>query len=105
MNTTPTLPSPSVHYERIPERGIAVLTLDRPQTKNALGPAEWHALGRHLSFIAADETIRVVVLTGASGAFSAGGDLHSMPARLELPPAERQARLLADAQVVRTLYE
>lgn len=105
MTTTPTLPSPSVHYERIAERGIAVLTLDRPQTRNALGPAEWHALGRHLDFIAADASIRVVVVTGAGGSFSAGGDLHSMPARLDLPPAERQARLLSDAQVIRRLYE
>jgi enoyl-CoA hydratase/carnithine racemase len=105
MTTTPTLPSPSVHYERIAERGIAVLTLDRPQTRNALGPAEWHALGRHLDFIAADASIRVVVVTGAGGSFSAGGDLHTMPARLDLQPAERQARLLSDAQVIRRLFE
>jgi 2-(1,2-epoxy-1,2-dihydrophenyl)acetyl-CoA isomerase len=105
MTTTPTLPSPSVHYERVGERGVALLTLDRPQTRNALGPAEWHALGRHLAYIAADEAVRVVVLTGAGGAFSSGGDLHTMPARLELPPSERQERLWSDAQVIRALYE
>lgn len=105
MTTTPTLPSPSVHYERIGERGIAVLTLDRPQTKNAMGPAEWLALGRHLSFIASDDSVRVVVLTGAGGAFSSGGDLRSMPARLDLPPIERQERLLSDARAVKLLYE
>ncbi len=105
MTTTPTLPSPSVHYERIGDKGIAVLTLDRPNTRNALGPAEWHALGRHLSFLAADDTVRVVVLTGAGEAFSSGGDLHSMPARLELPSSERQARLHADSLVIQALYE
>ncbi|MCS6913654.1 MAG: enoyl-CoA hydratase-related protein [Myxococcales bacterium] len=105
MDTTPTLPSPSVHYERIGDRGIALLTLDRQQTRNALGPAEWHALGRHISFIAADQTVRVVIITGAGGAFSSGGDLRTMPARLELPPAERHNRLLSDASVIRAIYE
>lgn len=104
MQTTPTLPSPSVHYERISDKGIAVLTLDRPNVKNALGPAEWHALGRHLNFISADPSVRAVIVTGAAGAFSSGGDLHSMPARLELPPSERQERLLADSQVIKALY-
>lgn len=105
VNTTPTIPSPSVHYERAGDRGIAVLTLDRPQTRNALGPAEWHAIGRHLAFITADEAVRVIILTGAGGAFSSGGDLQTMPQRLDLPPSEREDRLRSDSQVVRALYE
>lgn len=103
VTSTPTLPSPSVRYERT-DSAVGILTLDRATTRNALGPAEWHALGRHLSFIAADESVRVVILTGAGGAFSSGGDLHSMPARLALPPVERQARLRAEAQVIQQLY-
>lgn len=62
----------TVHVER---RGaVAVVTLDRPERKNALGEAMWAGLGR-----AADElhaaTPRAVVLTGAGGAFSAGMDV------------------------------
>ncbi|HMG56723.1 MAG TPA: enoyl-CoA hydratase-related protein, partial [Kofleriaceae bacterium] len=76
-------------------KGIAVLTLDRPKTRNALGPAEWHALGRHLSFIAADETVRVVVLTGAGAVFSAGGDLSAMQAPASGPRASLVDLLLA----------
>ena len=68
-----TLPAPR-SFRCSLEDGVARLTLDRPNTRNALGPAEWHALGRHLSFLAADNTVRVVVLTGAGEAFSSGGD-------------------------------
>ncbi len=54
---------------------VAVVTLDRPTRKNALGVAMWAGLGR-----AADELHarppRAVVLTGAGGTFSAGMDVN-----------------------------
>lgn len=61
---------------RVERRGaVAVVTLDRPAKKNALGVELWAALRR-----AADELHaappRAVVLTGAGGAFSAGMDVH-----------------------------
>jgi enoyl-CoA hydratase len=59
---------------------VARLTLNRPEKRNPIGPLTCgelvHALGRLRD--AAD--VRVIVLTGAGAAFSAGGDLSSMQA-------------------------
>lgn len=83
---------------------VARLTLARPDSRNALGPAEWRLLDQHLQAIAADRSVRALILTGEGGAFSAGGDLRTMPERLQQPPAERSERLRQDAQVIHQLY-
>jgi 2-(1,2-epoxy-1,2-dihydrophenyl)acetyl-CoA isomerase len=85
------------------EDAIATLTLARPEVKNALGPAEWRALDALARRAGDDPEVRVLVVTGAGGTFSAGGDLKTMPERLALPRHARRAQLLEDAQVVRTL--
>ena len=54
---------------------IVTVTLNRPQKLNALTDALMHELGNALDAIAADDSIRVVILTGAGRAFSAGYDL------------------------------
>jgi enoyl-CoA hydratase/carnithine racemase len=91
----------TVRYE-VSER-IATLTIDRPDVKNALGPAEWHALKDHVDAAAADDAVRVLVVTGAGGSFSAGGDLKTMPERLAQPLDQRRANLSVSAQLVPTL--
>src|SRR5438105_6713907 len=93
----------TVHYAAADR--IATLTLDRPEARNALGPAEWQALGVHVATAARDPDVRVLVVTGAGGAFSSGGDVKTMPERLAQEPAERRANLLADAQVIRAMRE
>jgi len=58
--------------------GVATLTLNRPDRLNAQN-AELFALALgHLEAAAEDDAVRVVVLTGAGRAFSAGGDLTQM---------------------------
>jgi 2-(1,2-epoxy-1,2-dihydrophenyl)acetyl-CoA isomerase len=84
---------------------VATITIDRPEVKNALGPDEWHAIRAHALAAGADPSVRVVVVRGAGGVFSAGGDLKSMPERLALDKHVRRAQLLADAQVIVTLRE
>jgi enoyl-CoA hydratase/carnithine racemase len=59
---------------------VVTLTLDRPAKFNVLSEDMLQALGRELSSIAADPTVRVVVLTGAGKAFCAGHDLGEMGA-------------------------
>lgn len=54
---------------------IAVLIMNRPERLNALNNELATALSSALSRIAGDESIRVVVITGAGRAFCAGGDL------------------------------
>ena len=55
--------------------GVATLTLNRPAARNALTTALFLELERALLEIEADDGVRVVVLTGAGLAFSAGADL------------------------------
>ncbi|MFG1344250.1 enoyl-CoA hydratase-related protein [Xanthobacter autotrophicus DSM 431] len=58
-----------------PQPGVRVLTLSRPDRRNALDRATYRALGDALTAAAADENIRALVLTGAAGCFTAGNDL------------------------------
>ncbi len=78
--------------------GVARLTLDRPSVKNALRPAEWQQLRSHATTIRGDGSVRVVVVRGAGDAFSAGGDLKTMPERLALPHDARRAQLARDGE-------
>jgi enoyl-CoA hydratase/carnithine racemase len=54
--------------------GVRVLTLDRPETLNALTLEGMRELGERVEAAAADPAVRALVLTGAGKAFSAGGD-------------------------------
>lgn len=60
--------------------GIATLTLNRPEAMNALSRALRHALADAFKDLHADESIRVVILTGAGRAFCAGMDLKEAAA-------------------------
>jgi enoyl-CoA hydratase/carnithine racemase len=57
---------------------VAILTLNRPRQFNALSTAMLAALQEELDKIAADESVRVVVLAAAGKAFCAGHDLKEM---------------------------
>jgi len=57
------------------EAGIATITLDRQHRKNAVPPGGWSELTRLFHEVALDAAIRVLVITGAGGAFCAGADL------------------------------
>ena len=59
---------------------ILVLTLNRPASRNALSPAMEKAFEQQLVSAAADDRVGCIVLTGASGAFCAGGDVKAMAA-------------------------
>jgi 2-(1,2-epoxy-1,2-dihydrophenyl)acetyl-CoA isomerase len=63
--------------------GVAVLTLSRPERRNALTDAMLQALGSTLGAIEADDEIGCVVLTGAGNAFCAGGDVKGFSERAE----------------------
>lgn len=63
----------TVRYES--EGGIATITLDRPEAKNALSIALQRDLVDAFEAASAAEDVRVVILTGAGDAFCAGVDL------------------------------
>jgi len=64
------------------ERDGAVLslTINRPQRRNALDVATYHALADQLRQATADPTLSAVVLSGAGEHFTAGNDLHDFQA-------------------------
>ncbi len=57
------------------EGGVATLTMNRPDARNALTPEMMQGLASALPRLAADPAVRVVVLTGAGRAFCSGGDV------------------------------
>ncbi len=58
------------------ENRVALLTLNRPERLNALTKGMMQALLARLSACAVDDAVGCVVLTGAGGAFCAGGDVR-----------------------------
>lgn len=60
--------------------GYAVLTLNRPQAMNALSTTLMTALADAIDALAANEGVRVLILTGAGKAFCAGLDLKEIGA-------------------------
>jgi len=62
------------------EDGVVVITLNRPQARNAMSAAMNAGLERTLDYAERTPEVRVVVLTGAGGAFCAGGDVKGMAA-------------------------
>jgi enoyl-CoA hydratase/carnithine racemase len=71
-----------------------LLTLNRPQKLNAMNNALLAAILATLDEIELDTTIRVVVITGAGRAFSAGADIAAFRRHLEAGPAEAVARFM-----------
>ena len=73
-----------VLVERAPE-GYAVLALNRPEAMNALSAALRRALAEAIAELAAEPSVRVLVLTGAGRAFCAGLDLKELGAAGKAP--------------------
>ena len=67
------------------EDKVAIVTLNRPEVRNAINDALRAELVALLERVAADEGVRAVVLTGKGKAFCAGGDITGMKERLKAP--------------------
>jgi len=63
------------------EGRVAILTFNRPEARNALTPSMYDGFAAALPAIAADPGIGAVMITGAGGAFCAGGDVKAMANR------------------------
>jgi len=63
--------------------GVAVITLNRPQARNALTQEMLAGLEKALDDAERTPSVRAVVVTGAGGAFCAGGDVKNMASRDE----------------------
>jgi methylglutaconyl-CoA hydratase len=85
------------------EGAVVTLTLDRPDRRNALDPSLLTSLAGAIDDVSGDDSVRVVVLTGAGSAFSAGADLDWMRASRTLSSAENRADAAAMADAFDTV--
>src|SRR5437868_7929932 len=58
--------------------GVATLTLNRPEVMNALTFEIYAQLRDLFSALRSDDSVRVVILTGAGDSFCSGGDVHKI---------------------------
>jgi enoyl-CoA hydratase/carnithine racemase len=86
------------------ERGIAQVRINRPDKKNALTAPMYTALREALATAEADPEVRVIVLLGSEGAFTAGNDLQEFlrdpPTGLDRPVYRFMAALAGTQKVV-----
>ena len=90
--------------------GIATLTINRPQSRNSMTTEVMQGLSEAMPRLANDPAVRLVVLTGAGGAFCAGGDVKGFvnkePGSANSLPFEQNVNLLrASMEVSRWLHE
>jgi 2-(1,2-epoxy-1,2-dihydrophenyl)acetyl-CoA isomerase len=84
---------------------VCVLTLNRPQARNALSAEMKRALLELLPQLARDPGIGCVLLTGAGSAFCAGGDTREMTSEGKpLSPEQRKGIVLRDHQIALLLH-
>ena len=70
------------------ESGIAVITLNRPEKRNAITDDMRTELIEALERVQRDPQVRAVILTGNGKGFCAGGDVSGMAQRMEAPAGE-----------------
>ncbi|MDX2094482.1 MAG: enoyl-CoA hydratase-related protein [Alphaproteobacteria bacterium] len=81
-------------------RGVAFVTLNRPEVHNAFDAALIAELTAVFAALAQDTTVRLAVLAGAGKSFCAGGDLHWMRSMKNFSREEN----IADSQGLAAMY-
>jgi 2-(1,2-epoxy-1,2-dihydrophenyl)acetyl-CoA isomerase len=88
---------------------IGLITLNRPERRNALHREMYAPIGAALEDFAGADDVACIVVTGAGPGFCAGGDVRDGRTRREgePPPSvdEAAASLLADARISQQLHE
>ena len=87
------------------KRGVASVTLNRPQIRNAFDDTLIGELTGAFRTLGADDNVRALVLTGAGTAFSAGGDINWMKRMAGYDEAQNIADAMGLAEMLRTLNE
>lgn len=84
--------------------GNITVTLNRPDVHNAFDPEMVAALTKTLEGIAADDSIRAVVISGAGRSFCAGADIAHMRKSAKFTKAENQRNAAESARMFHLLY-
>jgi methylglutaconyl-CoA hydratase len=85
------------------QRGVAIITFNRPDKRNAFDAALIDRLHQVIKEVDSDVSIRIVVLTGAGSAFSAGADLTHMRRQGTMSEQENYEDALNFAHCLRDL--
>lgn len=88
----------------IDSRGIARVTLNRPEVKNAFNEVLIGEIADMMGRLSAEKSVRVVVLTGAGDAFSAGADLAMMQRVAAYSAAENKQDARRLAHMLNAIY-
>jgi len=86
-------------------RGVATLTLNRPEKHNALDGATVQELQAALTAAGADTRVRIVIVTGAGASFCAGADIGHMRSMMDATEQQNVDDALLLARCLRTLDE
>ena len=103
----------SEHLIETFDQGVATLTMNRPDARNAMSGDMMGAMGEAIPRLAEDPKVRAVVLTGTGGAFCAGGDVKGFASDARgsggggepVTVEQRAAGLRAGTRISEILYE
>jgi 2-(1,2-epoxy-1,2-dihydrophenyl)acetyl-CoA isomerase len=76
------------------EEGIAKVTLNRPEQMNAITPEMTQGLLAAIAEVKQDDSLRVLIITGAGRAFCSGADVKAMASKLDADPQAKWLGLL-----------
>jgi enoyl-CoA hydratase/carnithine racemase len=74
--------------ELVIDGGVATITFNRPEVRNAVNDVMREELSDVLARVSNDDAVRAVVLTGKGAGFCSGGDIAGMQKRLAAPQAD-----------------
>jgi 2-(1,2-epoxy-1,2-dihydrophenyl)acetyl-CoA isomerase len=101
--TTETISPPELSTLRIEIDGeIGTLTLDRPDSFNAMSPEMILELGTAFAWFADQAPLRGLIVTGAGGAFCSGGDINGFKAGVEDDSIDLPAQVRRGAEALHT---
>ena len=88
----------------IDQNGVARLTMNRPDLRNAFNQELIEEICDAMGRLGVNEAVRVIVLTGAGKAFSAGADLNMMRKVADYSPAENKDDARRLAHMLTSIY-
>ena len=89
----------------IDKRGVATVTLNRPEVGNAYNAAMLDGLIQGLTDLAANQAVRCLVIKGAGKHFQAGADIRWLGEVAAYPPAQNYAASIATTKAMQLLNE
>ncbi|NWG72143.1 MAG: enoyl-CoA hydratase/isomerase family protein [Parvularculaceae bacterium] len=88
----------------IDNRGVARLTMNRPEVRNAFNEALIGAICDQAAKLSTDQNVRVIVITGAGSTFCAGADLDMMRRVADYSPQENKDDARRLAHMLHSIY-